>query len=434
MNSSGTTGSTAQRESSTGEEIGCAPDLIGRHAGLKSVRSQEHSAPAGSVRALAALRIYCQLPGTCEGARRSRGRDLDWAECAARCREDYWSGTLRAEHITELQAADGWHWGPHRPDSWRHIFNALARYTSRQGTAVVVQDTLIDGVNLQAWTSTQRHLYGAGSLPPARADLLESLPGWQWDPDLDRFNRGMAAATSYIARHGTLTGIGHGTRAADFPLGHWIARCRQDHRADTLPAERAAVLEALPGWSWANPSKENWHHGLEVLRHYASQTGHASPPQHEMVGEFQLGHWVARRRRDYKTHVLSAQRIADLELLPGWSWAPGEYRWQCGLAALSAYTATYGHANPARTERFDNYPVGAWARAQRTAHARGRLATTRASVLQALPGWQWSTRRRDTRTPQYPAAADAKRLTAQRTSARPSAHQPIESSPRRAAS
>lgn len=339
---------------------------------------------------MTALHLYREKRGSADVPRRVRAGGVALGAWVNRCRDDYWLGALSVEHIRELESVTTWSWGPDRPGTWRHAFDLLADYSARRGTAVLVDETTFDGVDLHTWTVAQRRAYAEHRLPDSSIRLLEGLPGWDWDPDSARWVQGFAAAHLHIKSHGTLEGVGRDTRVGAFRLGHWVQRCREDYRVDTMPAPRSVALEALPGWSWKQPSMESWSDGLQALQRFISRVGHAAPPQGEVDDKFALGWWVTRRRRDYRAGTLSPQRVAELEALPGWEWDPNEHRWQRGLAALAGYAEVQGHANPARGERFDAYPVGDWVRAQRTARINGRLTSIRAARLESLPGWRWS--------------------------------------------
>ena len=101
-----------------------------------------------------------------------------------------------------------------------------------------------------------------------------------------RWTQGLAAARLYIERHGGLDAVVRETRVGPFRLGHWIQRCREDYRAGTMRRERSAELEALPGWAWRQPQRESWTDGVQALQRFISQSGHASPKQHEVIDGF----------------------------------------------------------------------------------------------------------------------------------------------------
>lgn len=336
------------------------------------------------------LHLYREKRGSADVSRRVRAGGVALGAWVARCRDDYWLGALSAEHAHELESVAGWSWGPDRPGTWRHAFNLLAQYSARRGTAVLTDGTAVDRIYLQAWTATQRQAYLEDRLPHSSIQLLEQLPGWEWDADTARWIQGVAAAQRYIESRGSLERVERDTWVGVFRLGHWVQRCREDYRAGTMAAARSVELGALPGWSWKQRSTESWSDGVEALQHFISRAGHAAPPQGEVVGGFALGWWVTRRRRDYRAGTLSSERVAELEALPDWQWDPNEHRWQTGFAALAGYAERYGHASPVRGERFDEYPVGDWVRTQRSARNDGRLCSLRASCLEALSGWHWN--------------------------------------------
>jgi len=105
---------------------------------------------------------------------------------------------------------------------------------------------------------------------------------------------------AYVAAYGTATPATH-LLVDGFALGRWVARCREQFRVGVLEAERAAVLEAVPGWSWGRTQPGQVRGGPDPpadLRH---------PP---------------RRRQAQVSGDLRAEWAAVLEALPGWRWLP----------------------------------------------------------------------------------------------------------------
>ena len=146
------------------------------------------------------------------------------------------------------------------------------------GTSIVVVPSIVDSVELQAWTGAQREAYATQTLVATRVELLSRLPEWEWDAARFRWRQGVAAAEAYIRQNRSLASVRPHTLSSGFPLGKWVKRCHEEYRAATLPAERAAEVEALPGWSWGR--KQVWNDGFTVLQRYVAQTGHARPGHH----------------------------------------------------------------------------------------------------------------------------------------------------------
>lgn len=340
--------------------------------------------------ALAALQRYQSQRGTTDVGPNIRAYGIDLGKWVARCRDDYWDGQLDLDHVAALEAVTGWHWGAEPIDSWRHVYHVLAAYAHRTGTTIAQPGTVVEGVDVSAWSAAQRQAYIDLELTGPQIHLLEELTDWQWDADTARWRDGIAAATRWIADQRTLESVHRDTRLQDYPLGHWLHRCREDYRAGSLTPERAAELEALPGWSWGR-HHDTWDEGLRVLRAFVQREGHACPSQHTVVDGHRIGWWVTQVRRRYRGGTLPTDQASVLENLPGWQWDPLEHRWQQGFDALVRYLAQHGDASPGRGEIIDGYRVGEWADVQRKAHKAGRLNSERADRLEALPGWRWRT-------------------------------------------
>ncbi len=74
------------------------------------------------------------------------------------------------------------------------------------------------------------------------------MPGWTWEVDAEAgWEERLAALRAYVAAHGWLPPKDHPSG-----LGNWVRRQRDTRAADVgaMAPERAAALEAVPGWSW----------------------------------------------------------------------------------------------------------------------------------------------------------------------------------------
>ncbi|MCV7288177.1 helicase associated domain-containing protein [Mycolicibacterium wolinskyi] len=351
--------------------------------------AQTPSGTAEWTKSLRALQSYRELRGNAEVGQRVRAFGVDLGKWVAQCRDAYWNGELDADRVKALQRIEGWHWGFSRHGSWRHGFDILQAYARSHRTTHVFDTTVIDGLDLQAWTAAQRSAYLNGQLTKTQIELLGTLRDWTWDQDEIRWRHGILAAHRFIERHGSLDDVDRDTRIDDYPLGQWLQRCREDFRADALPAERVTALEELAGFSWGR-QHDQWTHGYEALTHYAADNRHAAPSQHTVIDGFRLGWWVTRKRHQYRQGSLTDEQITALEALPGWQWSPLDDQWQRGLNTLRRYTEQHGHANPPRGYTVDGYPVGDWARAQRDSYDRSRMPRQRVTQLEALPGWTWN--------------------------------------------
>lgn len=336
-----------------------------------------------------ALEVFIGARGTSNVPDRVRANGIELGRWVQACRTAYWEATLSHESAHYLEAQPGWDWGAPQPRSWRRGFLALRRFVTENGTALVPTGVVVDGISLPAWCDHQRASYVDQSLHPARIRLLETIAGWQWDADALRWESGFSVLLTYTRTHDPAS-IRRGLRVAGIDLGAWVQRCRQDYRAGTLSADRVAALEAIEGWRWGR-SVDTWSDGVAALTLFVADHGHASPTQRTRINGFPVGTWVNERRREHHAGDLALDKAVFLATLPGWQWAPQRVdAWERGIAALTEYVATTGHAHPARGETLDGYPIGDWVSTQRGKHRNGGLSPDRVTALESLPGWRWS--------------------------------------------
>ena len=203
---------------------------------------------------------------------------------------------------------------------------------------------------------------------------------------------GVAAVRDYAAAHG------HARVPRDYisPDGHrtgtWVSSRRREFSMGTLSGARIAELESIPGWVW-NPLDEQWSGGVVAVRAYAAENGHANVPKsYVSPNGHRTGAWVSNRRADYAAAKLSAERIAELEALPGWVWTD-DSRLVIGVAAVRAYAAENGHARvPASYVSPHGHKTGSWVRVRRQDYVAGKLSADRIAELESIPGWVWGAR------------------------------------------
>ncbi|MDX5929434.1 DEAD/DEAH box helicase [Acidiphilium acidophilum] len=151
-----------------------------------------------------------------------------------------------------------------------------------------------------------------------------------------------------------------------FKLGIWVASRRKNYRQGVLSAERIAALEAIPGWTW-DVLNAQWDQGIFTLRAFVEREGHANiHSKHVEPDGFKLGNWVGGRRKEYLEGILSAERIAALEAIPGWTWSVFSARWDDGMIALRAFVEREGHTKVRdRYVEPDGFKLGIWVGSRR---------------------------------------------------------------------
>ncbi|TCR16073.1 DEAD/DEAH box helicase [Streptomyces sp. BK205] len=194
------------------------------------------------------------------------------------------------------------------------------------------------GYPLGRWLTWQRHLHTKGTLDAVRVHALERL-GIIWAPRQQAFDRALAHAAAYVARHGHLAAPVNEIHDG-FPLGRWLATQRA--RAESLSAQRATALTTLDRW-WNPPWPITWQRAYHAARQQRQNHADDTP----------AGEWLtAQRVRSDDLHPEQRRLLKALGLdLPEVSAAslqnsplPARERaFQRGLDAARAFRAREGH-------------------------------------------------------------------------------------------
>lgn len=121
-------------------------------------------------------------------------------------------------------------------------------------------------------------------------------------------------------------------------------------------------------------------------------------------GEAQLAFWCTSQRYRKEGRygaALSADECAALEALPGWRWLPRPLvpSWETRLQQVAAFQQQHGRL-PAAPRRLADLPLegqlGYWCRRQSRRRnqwcgKQAPLTERQAALLEAIPGWRWST-------------------------------------------
>ena len=287
---------------------------------------------------------------------------------------------LSDDRRTRLGELPGWSWNL-RADAWQRKFDLLREFQQREGHALVPQGYAEDGVKLGTWVLEQRN--NEAKLSEERRKLLESVPGWSWDPNAEAWERGYAALTRFAQREGHARAP-QGNMEGAVKLGSWVTEQRVSRQK--MSAERRARLESVRGWSW-NAVEDSWMEHLELLKAFAAREGHARVPVDHIENGLKLGQWSRLRRREHKK--LSPERQALLNAIPGWYWGRSvDFIWDQKYAVMKIFVEREGHARVPKGHIEDGVKLGAWVTEQRA--ERHSLSPERVAQLDALPGWSWT--------------------------------------------
>lgn len=310
-------------------------------------------------------------------------------------------------------------------DPFEERVRALRLFAHEHGHTQMPMSMLTPtGVNLGEWVRSQRAMYqnrqrGKGTHNWIRDEhiaILEAVPHWSWEADMNTatWEKNFTQLQSIVARTGTSFLPRRSSDDAQASIGRWVTTQRALHRKGKLSADRAAKLEALPGWEWNGSFvNDTFDTRVEELRAYVAE--HPDCRTYSDV----LNRWASRRRTAYARGELDQHRIDVLNTIPGWKWnnnfkrsttptpprkkhaAPKPKKVMAtGLRPLSptmrrnldriaGYAAEHGHARvPHLHVEADGMRLGLVVK-----NLQDRPETLHPDMvagLNAIPGWTWS--------------------------------------------
>jgi superfamily II DNA or RNA helicase len=219
----------------------------------------------------------------------------------------------------------------------------------------------------------------------------ESLRTCLVEKTSDTWEYGYGALKGYSEQNGNCSVHFEYTLPCGFKLGSWVKRQRSEK--GILTSDRRGKLDYLSGWVW-NIHEALWEEGFAELKKFIAIKGHSrvSMKRNEDATQsesgYLLGSWIGRQRHFYQKGILSQDRIARLEALPGWLWNTLSADWENGFSYLQEYVLTVGDAVvPQSFVTNDSFQLGVWVTTQRRNFTS--LEINRRMRLEALKGWSW---------------------------------------------
>ncbi len=165
-------------------------------------------------------------------------------------------GDLDFDRVGRLSALPGWSWDPLADEAEAGPAGAEAPDGEHGHTRPSAADE-VGGEDTAGRVASQPDLHRSGlpsGIPAARPEALAGssgdLPGDE--PEADEWEQGFGRLAAFTKREGRVpVPVGNGRKGT--PLGRWVVGQRRAYRLGYMPPERAARLEALPGWSWDDP-------------------------------------------------------------------------------------------------------------------------------------------------------------------------------------
>lgn len=210
---------------------------------------------------------------------------------------------------------------------WPTFVKLLGAYAQTYGHTNVPQKFTLehDGqtVALGRKVNQARTRYAAGRLPEQHIADLEQLPGWSWNAEQAHWETTMTKIERHLGKHGTLRGLPEVARL-------WLIRQRKAATEGALTAEQAARVTALDQSRTIGRSRVSqfvdaaqlWlqqHPGTDLTDLARGST--IDTPQGRTIDLYRRAIYYRRRKAGLEgTNPLTADEVAQIEQLPGWTW------------------------------------------------------------------------------------------------------------------
>jgi hypothetical protein len=303
----------------------------------------------------------------------------DWV---SHLRSKYLLSTISTEEKDELESLPGWTWVP-LEDDWSEKFGELKLFVENSGGRFPENPRGTDNSGLGKWIVRQRNRYRQNWCSAEQITLLESIPGWSWNPLDENWNSSFELLRAFVAREG------HAQPAAkqmegEYQLGIWVSKQRDRYKKNRVLPHQIVLLESLPSWSW-DPLNESWSTFWDSCMKLPSTNtmiNRGSIPK-------DLLEWMKDQRERFQLGKLSPERIKSMELLPGWLWEPRSNLWELIFEDFFEWAQNHDPNSIPKGITFGGANGRSWSENMRTKYRKGLLTEDQISQLESIPRWEW---------------------------------------------
>ena len=331
---------------------------------------------------------------------RTEGRKLAAGQKSAMTRERY----------EILNAYPGWEWDPFVA-AWNNNWEAARTFYETHDRWPVTRTDDLEEKQLGNWVGDQRTQgikRAAGqksAMTRERYEILDTYPGWEWDPLAIAWNNNWEAARTFYETHDRWP-VTSTDDLEEKQLGDWVGNQRTQGKKlvagqkSVMTRERYEILDAYPGWEW-DLLATAWDLHWEAARTFY-ETHNRWPLQTAAdLEEKQLGIWMQAQRTQGKKlaagqkSAMTRERYEILDAYPGWEWVPLAIAWNNNWEAARTFYETHDRWPVTRTDDLEEKQLGNWVGNQRTqgkklvAGQKSSMTQERYEILLAYPGWEW---------------------------------------------
>lgn len=155
-----------------------------------------------------------------------------------------------------LEKLPGWSWTIYA-EKWERVYNEVAHVWLNGSVSRKRCEGAVHYEKLRHWISFQKSRQAAGTLEAERVQLMEELECWHWNKREAYFLEQLERLRRFVHEHGHARPEWNHQDEDGTELGKWVDHMRQSLKKGHLANDRRALLESLPGWTWA-PRKDGF--------------------------------------------------------------------------------------------------------------------------------------------------------------------------------
>lgn len=293
---------------------------------------------------------------------------------------------LTDDQITALDSI-GMIWGVSEHDKARRIAAVEEFYAEHGHLDVPRAHIATNGFKFGEWLMWRRHYRRKGELSDDEIAYLDRY-GMVWNPLVDAWNQGLAAARRYRSEHGHLHVPTGYTDDSGFALADWLRDQRDRRSGRRATAEEIRALDELD-MIWNVNEFERQQRLAACHAFYAAHRHLDVPADYVTLSGVKLGRWLEGQRVRYTQGLLSEDEIADLNRF-GMVWNKRVRTWNRWMEAAHRYHAEHGNLDVHYTYVTpDGRKLGNWINHVRQQQRKGVLTTKQKADLDAL-GINWN--------------------------------------------
>jgi hypothetical protein len=296
---------------------------------------------------------------------------------------------LTPYRIKQLESLPNWKWEIDFDLIWNERFESVKSFYSKNNKYPSQSLTNKKENSLKQWINTQRKDKKESKIKEDRIKLLETLPNWEWEIDLDlKWNKKFESVKSFYSKNNKYPSQ-YSKDKEEQILGTWIGRQKTNKKKGKLTEEQIKLLETFPNWKWNN--SDNWDKTFNIIKSFYSKNN-KYPSQYSKDKEEQiLGMWIGRQKTNKKKGKLTEGKIKLLESIPNWKWEVG-LMWNEKFNTVKYFYSKNNKYPSIYSKDKEEKTLGTWIGTQKKSQkgkGSGKLIEEQIKLLESLPNWKW---------------------------------------------